>query len=124
MSKLSERKMRLVQVSDEAAEVSPSLRLPYSFASAHGVMIEGDTVFHKQDVSAQTLIEVRRMLGRSFEMETLDDEIFKTRLTKVYQSNDGEAQQAVDDMGAEFDLSQLVEDIDDGELLSLSLIHI
>ncbi len=93
-------------------------RLPYSFASAHGVMVEDGRVLHKKDVSAHTLIELRRHLGRPYEMEVLDDASFQARLTKVYQSNDGEAQQAVEDMGAEFDLSQLAEDIDDGELLS------
>ncbi|WP_096085590.1 type II secretion system ATPase GspE [Agaribacterium haliotis] len=93
-------------------------RLPFSFASTHGVMVEDGRVLHRSDVSAETLIELRRLLGRSYEMEELDDEPFQARLTKLYQSSDGEAQQAVDDMGAEFDLSQLAEDIDDGELLS------
>ena len=93
-------------------------RLPYSFASAHGVMVEDGRVLHRSDVSAHTLIELRRHLGRAYQMEQLDDDSFQARLTKIYQSSDGEAQQAVEDMGAEFDLSQLAEDIDDGELLS------
>lgn len=103
-------------VSDET--VRQHTRLPFSFASTHGVLIEDGVVLHKQDVSAHTLLEIRRHLGRPYESEEIDNEAFQARLTRSYQSNDGEAQQAVDDMGAEFDLSQLAEDIDDGELLA------
>lgn len=93
-------------------------RLPFSFASSHGVLIEEGRVLHKKDVSAHTLLELRRHLGRPYELEEIEDEAFQARLTRSYQSNDGEAQQAVDDMGAEFDLSQLADDIEDGELLA------
>ena len=76
------------------------------------------TRLHRRNVAAVTLVELRRKLGRVFETELLEDSVFQARLTKLYQSNDGEAQQAVDEMGAEFDLTQLAEDLDDGELLS------
>ena len=93
-------------------------RLPYSFASNNGVMVEDGRVLHLEKVTSATLIELRRHLGRPFEMEMLPDNEFQARLTKLYQSSDGEAQQAVEDMGAELDLTQLADDIDDGELLS------
>lgn len=102
-------------MSEELAH--PHIRLPFSFASAHGVMIEDGIVLHRDNVSAQTLLELRRQLGRSFDMELLDDESFQARLTRVYQSSDGEAQQAVDEMGADLDLGQLADDIEDSELL-------
>ena len=93
-------------------------RLPYSFASTYGVMVEDGRVLHLDTVTTETLLEVRRHMGRAFEMEALPEKDFQTRLTQLYQSSDGEAQQAVEDMGAELDLGQLAEDIDDGELLS------
>lgn len=93
-------------------------RLPFAFASTHGVLVEDGRVLHRENVSAQTLIELRRHLGRPYELELLEEEVFQARLSRVYQSNDGEAQQAVDEMGAELDLTQLAEDLDDGELLS------
>ena len=96
----------------------PSTRLPFSFASAHGVLLEEGRVLHRRNISAMTLLELRRHIGRSFDLEALDDSAFQARLTKVYQSSDGEAQQAVEEMGAEFDLTALADDIDDGELLS------
>ena len=94
-------------------------RLPFSFASTFGVMLEDGKVLHKPDVSARTLVELRRHLGRAFELEELSEDQFKAKLTSSYQSGDGEAQQAVDEMGAEFDLSALAEDIpEDGDLLA------
>jgi len=104
-------------VSEESAFVQT--RLPFSFASTYGVMLEEGKVMHRPGITAQTMIEVRRHLGRPFEMEQLDEEAFKARLARVYQSTDGEALQAVEDMGAEFDLTALADDIpDDSELLS------
>ena len=94
-------------------------RLPFSFASTNGVVLEDGRVLHRPGISAKTVLELRRHLGRPIELEQLDETTFKVKLTQLYQSNDGEAQQAVEDMGAEFDLSQLADDIpDDGELLS------
>ena len=104
-------------MNDEVALVQ--IRLPFSFATNYGVMMEDDKVLYRPGVTAQTLLEVRRHLGRPFDMEELDDESFKSRLTRAYQSTDGEALQAVEDMGAEFDLTALADDIpDDSELLS------
>lgn len=99
---------------------SPTLRrFPFSFASSNGVMLEDGKVVYHAGVSAQTWLEVRRHIGRPFEMEELDEESFKARMTRAYQSTDGEALQAVEDMGAEFDLTALADDIpDDSELLS------
>ena len=103
---------------DEANEVPRKTRLPFSFASDNGVMVDQGRLVHKPGLSLQTLIEVRRFLAEPLELEEIDDNEFKARLTRFYQSSDGEAQQAVEDMGAEFDLTALADDIDDGELLS------
>ena len=102
--------------SEEAVEVL-SYRLPFNYASNHGVLFDDGRVYHHEEVATQTLLEVRRYLGRSFDLVELSEPDFQTKLTKIYQSNDGEAQQAVDEMG-ELDLGQLAEDIDDGDLLS------
>ncbi|SMF12021.1 general secretion pathway protein E [Alteromonadaceae bacterium Bs31] len=94
-------------------------RLPFSFASNFGVMMDENKVIHLPTVSPHTLLEVRRHVGSPIELEEMDEASFKVRMTRVYQSSDGEALQAVEDMGAEFDLSALAEDIpDDSELLS------
>ncbi|WP_281261005.1 type II secretion system ATPase GspE [Agarilytica rhodophyticola] len=102
---------------DEVEAVSHS-RLPFAFASNYCVMIDNGMILHTEEVSAQTLLEVRRHMGKPLQLLKLEDKEFKAKLTQVYQSNDGEAQQAVEEMGAEFDLTQLADDIDDGELLA------
>ena len=101
----------------EEAE-GPSYRLPFSFASAYGVMLDDGKLYHMEEVTVDTLLEVRRFAGQSFEMVELEEQEFQSRLTQFYQSSDGQAQQAVDDMGDELDLGQLAEDIDDSELLA------
>lgn len=94
-------------------------RLPFGFASDNHVLIEEGKVFYTGELTLQTLVELRRYTGKVLQLEHLDAEEFQKRLAKHYQSGDNEAQQAADDMGAEFDLSALAEDIpDDGELLS------
>lgn len=102
----------------EVPAVPARVRLPFSFASSKGVMIDEGRLIHTPGLSLQTLLEVRRFLAQPLELEEVQEAEFKARLTRFYQSSDGEAQQAVEDMGAEFDLSALAEDIDDGELLS------
>lgn len=94
-------------------------RLPFGFASDNQVMIEDGIVFYTGEIGLATLVELRRFTGKLLKLEQLPKEEFQKRLTKHYQSGDNEAQQAADDMGAEFDLSALAEDIpDDSELLS------
>lgn len=108
-----------LEVSEMDEVVVSRTRLPFSFASEHGVVIEDGSILHRSDIAAPVLLELRRHMGQPLILKQVDEAEFKAKLTKVYQSNDGEAQQAVDEMGAEFDLSQLAEDIsDDSELLS------
>lgn len=105
-------------VQDEIAAPIARSRLPFSYASANGVFIQEGRLVYIPGVALQTLMELRRHLEEPLELEEVTEEDFKKRLTQLYQSSDGEAQQAVEDMGAEFDLTALAEDIDDGELLS------
>lgn len=103
---------------EEPAAAPAKARLPFSFASANGVMIEGNRLVHLPGLKLKTLRELRRYMDAPLELEELGEAEFKARLTKFYQSSDTEAQQAVEDMDADFDLSALAEDIEDGELLS------
>ena len=93
--------------------------LPFSFASRHGVLLEDDHVLHRPGLELLVMVELRRQLGREFSLQEISDSEFQQRLTRQYQSGDGAAQRAVDDLGAEFDLSSLADDIsDDSDLLS------
>lgn len=103
---------------DPALMVPTRGRLPFGYASTKGVMIDDGKLVHKPGLTLATLTEMRRFMGASLTLEEIPEADFKTRLTRVYQSTDSEAQQAAEDMGNEFDLSALADDIDDGELLS------
>lgn len=110
--------LSLLDTEDAVEAPVPRLRLPFSYASSNGVFVEQGKLVHTPGLSQHTLAELRRHLRRPLELEEVEEKEFKSRLTQLYQSSDGEAQQAVEDMGAEFDLTALAENIDDGELLS------
>lgn len=103
--------------SDDSGARMP--RLPYSFASTNSLMVDNGRVYYTDGVSAQALLELRRHMANNFDMEALPENEFQRRLTQFYQSSDGEALQAAEDMDAEMDLSALVDDIEeDTDLLS------
>ena len=87
------------------------LRLPFSFAEQHQVLLEGDTLFYCGILSASILLELQRFLGWQFELRKIDKVAFNQKLTQAYQSGDGAAQRAVDDLGAEMDLGQIADDL-------------
>ncbi len=86
-------------------------RIPFSFAEANGVLLMEDKVVFKGQLSACVLLELQRYLGHDHQFQRVADEEFNKVLTKVYQSGDGAAQRAVDDLGAEMDLSQIANDL-------------
>ncbi|MEX1198354.1 MAG: type II secretion system ATPase GspE [Pseudohongiellaceae bacterium] len=86
-------------------------RLPFDFASSHGVLVEDGVVWHRPGLDLATLLELRRVLDGSFELRSLNEERFQQRLTASYQGGEGDAQRAVDELGEEGDLDALVDDI-------------
>lgn len=91
--------------------VEKAVELPFSFADQHGVMLEGDTVYCYQDLPLSILLELQRVLGSQFSLKKIDETIFKKQLTQQYQTVDGAAQRAADDLDAEMDLSQIANDL-------------
>ncbi len=101
-----------------SAEEEELVRLPFSFASDHGVMLirEEDgspLLLHSPGLALNVLLELQRYFGRELRLQEIATEEFQRRLTKEYQSSDGAAQRAVEDLGAEFDLSSMAEDLAD-----------
>uniref|UniRef100_UPI003139E9C8 type II secretion system ATPase GspE n=2 Tax=Marinimicrobium sp. C2-29 TaxID=3139825 RepID=UPI003139E9C8 len=92
-------------------------RLPFGFASSHGVMVDeeenGLTLIYRPGLNLDVLLELQRYLGTEFALREVSSEEFQQRLTRVYQSGDGAAQQAAEDLGAEYDLSSMAEDLAD-----------
>lgn len=87
------------------------LLLPFSFAQQHGVMFDEDTLFHYKEIDFNVLLELQRVFGGNFTTKKLNESDFTKRLSQHYQTKEGAAQRAVDDLDAEMDLSQLANDL-------------
>lgn len=94
-------------------------RLPFSFANRQGVLLEQeDDQWHaicRDNVSLETLLEVRRFLGEAFSVKKLPVAEFELRMTTAYQRNSSEARQLMEDIGNEADLFSLVDELPETE---------
>ncbi len=110
-------------VASEAAELpSAPMHVPFSFAQAHGVIIDNSqatpVLLHRDSLRLATLLEVQRVLGSHFTCSQLSDDEFQRRLSLRYQRDNNEAVQMAEDMGADIDLSRLADEIPDmGDLM-------
>ncbi|MEZ9624358.1 type II secretion system ATPase GspE [Aliivibrio fischeri] len=88
-------------------ESNAVLRLPFSFAKRHSVVIEssvnGWVLYYVSPPSSMVLCEIRRVCQSSFSLIQLTKDEFDTKLTQVYQRNSSEAQQLMEDIGADSD---------------------
>lgn len=92
--------------------MSEERQLPFGFASSHGVLLlNGNLVLHLPGIGLDTVLELRRYLGRPFALREITERDFRTQLTSIYQRQEGEAQRVADDMGADIDLARLADQI-------------
>ncbi|MDQ8021202.1 MAG: type II secretion system ATPase GspE [Moraxellaceae bacterium] len=92
------------------------LKLPYAFARTHGVLIAASSDQHielvaRDDVQPTALAELRRNLGLPLRLTRVPRPAFEARLSEQYGQGDGDAAAVVDDVGADIDLSQLMQEI-------------
>ncbi|PHS18781.1 MAG: type II secretion system protein GspE [Kangiella sp.] len=98
-----------------------NIRLPFSFAKKHGVLItynkEDDILVAlvKQDVSIKSISEARRFAKQKIHFQEVSDEDFEFNLGKVYQDNAGEAMAAMEDIGDDLDLFKLADELPETE---------
>ncbi|WP_281545925.1 type II secretion system ATPase GspE [Grimontia sp. SpTr1] len=82
-------------------------RLPFGFAKRHGVVVErtesGFLLYYRDQPKPAVLNEVRRVLGHGFTPIQLRSEDFEPKLTQLYQRDSSEAQQLMEDIGADSD---------------------
>lgn len=98
------------------ASAGDSPRLPFSFASDNGVLLDPEnpqTVIHRPGLNLEVLTELARFFGGELKLTEVDAESFQQQLTTEYQSGDGAALRAVEDIGSEFDLTSLADDLAD-----------
>ncbi len=106
---------------DEIDEPPPGgLRLSYGFAKRNGVLVAGwedgrALLQYRAGVVLETLAEARRHLGLPVRLEALSPDAFDARLQSTYEHGSNQAMQVMDDLGEEFDLSRLAEQLPEPE---------
>ncbi|MCP3908216.1 MAG: type II secretion system ATPase GspE [Oceanicoccus sp.] len=107
----------IIQNEDLAETDARVERLPFTFAQAHGVLLQYDNeqphIFYRPGLKVATLLELRRSLGQSFTSTELSEGAFQQRLTQAYQKDNNEAVQVAEDMGSDIDLTRLADEIPD-----------
>ena len=98
------------------ADPKISRRIPYSFAKSKGVLLthcsaESADIQLREDAAAETVAEVRRILGVPLHAHILPAGEFDKALAGAYSQADGSAAAMVMDVEQDMDLSQLIHDL-------------
>jgi len=120
---MSELESTVEQASDHSLNSSEhsfdQYRLPFGFAKRHNVLVdrqeEGFVLHCLENVTPDTLLEVRRFLKTSFTVKIEAQEAFEQALTEAYQRDSSEAQQMMEDIGNEVNLYSLADEITESE---------
>ncbi len=99
---------------------SESRRLPFAFARRHGVLVAEDhgdrlAVTHREDVTPQALLELRRYYGTPLQLQAVSAGEFDRLLQQVYESDTNSTQQVMEGLGEELDLSSVAQELGEPE---------
>jgi len=98
----------------EIAEFTPSGQLPFAFSKKHELVMTHDgqnsQLCFKKIPSVELLIETRRVIGHAFSTQQVDSDKFDQLVARAYQSSTSEAQQLMQDLGAD-DFFTLAEEL-------------
>ncbi len=95
-------------------------RLPYAFAKRHGVLALGAhdeqiTVVYRPGVTAHSLVEARRVLGRTLNLSEVSAAQFDNLLQSVYEGDSNGAARMIEDLGDDLDLNQIAQQLPEPE---------
>jgi len=90
--------------------------IPFSFAKRYGVLlaeIENGIakVCYRDNPNSMILTELRRYLGLPLDIQKVDEEAFSKLLVKTYETDSNTAMLMAKDMGEEFDLFHLMQEL-------------
>jgi len=92
-----------------------NFRLPFGFAKRHSALLQNQQeqlALHCLDnVSADVILEVRRVVKQPFTIVTETAEQFELLLAEAYQRDSSEAKQMMEDIGNEVDLYSLADEM-------------
>ncbi|GGO71682.1 type II secretion system ATPase GspE [Bowmanella pacifica] len=94
-------------------------QLAFGFAKRNKVLLdtgqEPALLYHTAQTPFAVFAEVRRFLGREFQLNEIAPEKFENLLTKAFQRDSSEAKQLMEDIGNEGDLFALAEELPETE---------
>ena len=106
-------------VSDILKDENVRFRLPFGFAKRQSVLVANENgelrLVCTESLSADILLEVRRVLKAPFTLDVKSAEEFEQLLTIAYQRDSSEAQQMMEDIGNEVDLYSLADEMTETE---------
>ncbi|XPF92657.1 type II secretion system ATPase GspE [Colwellia sp. RE-S-Sl-9] len=118
---MSELDTQAALIADEAdvEHILEQHQLPFGFAKRHSVLIsqkEKGYVLHcLENVDAEILLEVRRVLKAPFSIQVESSSQFELALTVAYQRDSSEAKQMMEDIGNEVNLYSLADEMTESE---------
>jgi general secretion pathway protein E len=103
-----------LDVSLEPESLALGIKMPsYSFAKRQGILLKQDTdkieVLFLQKTTTQALYEMRRLVDKAVPFIKISEDSFEQLLQEVYEQKSGHAQQMVDDMQDNIDLSYMAQ---------------
>ncbi len=96
-------------------------QISFGFARRHGVLVSDDgddeavTIGHRADTPIHILAELRRHLAKPVALEQLSDEVFDQRLREVYETQSGQAMQAMEEISEADDLASIADSMPEPE---------
>ena len=100
---------------DERDDQAAQQGMPsFGFCRRHGVLVrsaDGDkaSIAYRADASLTALSELQRGLGKPLALQQVSDEAFDKELQSLYETQSGEAMQAMEAIDEDDDLSQIAE---------------
>ena len=90
------------------------MKLPFTFARRHGVLIEssspdGAAVLAAPRASASALLEVRRVTGVPLRLREVSEAEFDVRLQAIYEAGQADSEQMIADLGSDANLADLAQ---------------
>ena len=94
--------------------------LPYSFVKKHSLLLaehseSGGVIVHTDDISTHALIETRRFLQIPLEFKSINVEEFNRLMQLTYEQSSGQAQQMVETLSEDLNLSDIAQHLPEPE---------
>ncbi|MES9873017.1 MAG: type II secretion system ATPase GspE [Candidatus Sedimenticola sp. 6PFRAG7] len=92
----------------------------FAFSRRNGVLIseqgpEGALVLHRPDATLDALVEMRRLMGVPVSFRQISEDEFEKLLTSTYEHDSDQAMEAMEDLGDEFDLGSVINELQEPE---------